>query len=137
MKPRLAQVQVRQVQAIAVANAIPGTLAGALDLAREAVAGADAADLGTRSYARFVMGVASRDMGRLEEAVREHGAGAQLFATEAVGHEPGLVYPIFVSLCGWRSEVEACTPRAPPSGTGPAGAARSIAELRHCGFLEV
>src|SRR3989441_2076926 len=52
--PRLARVQVRQAQAIALAGAIPGTLHRALQRAREAAARADAADLRTRSHARFL-----------------------------------------------------------------------------------
>src|SRR5439155_560720 len=83
---------------------IPGPLHRALERAREAAARADAADLRTRSYARFIGAVACRDMGRFEEAVEEFDIGVKLFATAAEGHEPGLVYPIFVSLCGWRAE---------------------------------
>jgi class 3 adenylate cyclase/tetratricopeptide (TPR) repeat protein len=135
--PRLAQVQVRQAQAIAVGDAIPGTLVSALELAREAAAGADAADLRTRSYARFVMGVAYRDMGRLEEAIREHNAGARLFATEAAGHEPGLVYPIFVSLCGWRSEVEVALGRFDAALATDREALRVAAEIRHSSSLAI
>ncbi|MET0850880.1 MAG: adenylate/guanylate cyclase domain-containing protein [Candidatus Rokuibacteriota bacterium] len=133
--PRLAQVRVRQAQAIVLADAIPGTLASALQLAGEAAAGADTADLRTRSYARFVMGVAYRDMGRLEEAIREHDAGARLFTTEAAGHEPGLVYPIFVSLCGWQSEVEAALGRFDAALTTGGEALRMAAEIRHSSSL--
>jgi predicted ATPase/class 3 adenylate cyclase len=133
--PRLAQVRVRQAQAIVLADAIPGTLVSALQLAGEAAAGADTADLRTRSYARFVMGVAYRDMGRLEEAIREHDAGAQLFTTEATGHEPGLVYPIFVSLCGWQSEVEAALGRFDAALTTGGEALRVAAEIRHSSSL--
>jgi predicted ATPase len=133
--PRLAQVQVRQAQAVAFADTIPGTLESALELAREAAAGADTADLRTRSYARFVMGVAYRDMGRLEEAIREHDAGVRLFATEAAGHEPGLVYPIFVSLCGWRSEVEAALGRFDAAFATGAEALRVAAEIHHSSSL--
>jgi hypothetical protein len=43
--PRLARVQVRQTQAIALAAAIPGTLHSALARAREAAARADPSDL--------------------------------------------------------------------------------------------
>jgi class 3 adenylate cyclase/tetratricopeptide (TPR) repeat protein len=135
--PRLAQVQVRQAQAIAVADAIPGTLVSALQLAREAAEGAAAADLRTRSYARFVMGVAYRDMGRLEEAIREHDAGARLFATEAAGHEPGLVYPIFVSLYGWRSEVEAALGRFDAALAAGGEALRVAGEIRHSSSLAI
>jgi tetratricopeptide (TPR) repeat protein len=134
--PRLAQVQVRQAQAIAIAGAIPGTLASALERAQQAAAGADVADLRTRSYARFLMGVAYRDMGRLEEAIREHDAGARLFAT-AAGHEPGLVYPIFVSLCGWRSEVEAALGRFDAALAAGDEALRVATEIRHSSSLAI
>jgi class 3 adenylate cyclase len=133
--PRLAQVQVRQAQAIAFADTVPGTLVSAFELAREAAAGADANDLRTRSYAHFVMGVAYRDMGRLEEAIREHDVGARLFATEAAGHESGLVYPIFVSLCGWRSEVEATLGRFNASLATGGEALRVATEIRHSSSL--
>ena len=133
--PRLAQVQVRQAQAIAFAGAIDGTLTSALGLAREAAAGADAADLRTRSYARFIMGVAYRDMGHLAEAIREHEAGAQLFATEAAGHEPGLVYPILVSLGGWRSEVEAALGRFDAALATGGEALRVAGDIRHSSGL--
>jgi tetratricopeptide (TPR) repeat protein len=135
--PRLAQVQVRQAQAIAFASAIPGTLENALALAREAAAGADAADLRTRSYAHFVMGVAYRDMGGLEEAIRAYDAGARLFATEAAGHEPGLVYPIFVSLCGWRSEVEAALGHFDTAVVTSGEALRVAVEIRHSSSLAI
>jgi class 3 adenylate cyclase/tetratricopeptide (TPR) repeat protein len=135
--PRLAQVQVRQAQAIAFADAIPGTLASALELARQAADGADAADLRTRSYARFIMGVAYRDMGRLEDAIRAHDAGAQLFSDEAAGHEPGLVYPIFVSLRAWRVEVEASLGRFDTAVATGEEAVRVAAEIRHSSSLAI
>src|SRR5439155_25053067 len=81
--PRLARVQVRQAQAIALAAAIPGTLHSALERAREAAARADASDLRTRSYARFIGAVACRDLGRLAEAVAEFDAGVALFAADS------------------------------------------------------
>jgi class 3 adenylate cyclase/tetratricopeptide (TPR) repeat protein len=135
--PRLAQVQVRQAQAIAIAAAIPGTLASVLELAREAATGADAADLRTRSYARFLMGVAYRDTGRLEDAIREHDAGARLFAAAPAGEEPGLIYPIFVSLCGWRSEVEATLGRFDAAVTSGGEALRAATEIRHSSSLAI
>ena len=135
--PRLAQVQVRQAQAIAIAAAIPGTLASALELARDAATGAHAEDLRTRSYARFLMGVVYRDMGRLEEAIREHDAGARLFATAPAGDEPGLIYPIFVSLCGWRSEVEATLGRFDAALAAGGEALRVATEIRHSSSLAI
>jgi tetratricopeptide (TPR) repeat protein len=128
-------VQVRQAQAIAIAAAIPGTLASALELARDAATGADPADLRTRSYARFVMGVACRDMGRLEEAIREYDAGAGLFATAPASDEPGLIYPIFVSLCGWRSEVEAALGHFDAALAAGGEALRVATEIRHSSSL--
>jgi tetratricopeptide (TPR) repeat protein len=83
------------------------------------------------------MGVAYRDMGRLEEAIREHDAGARLFATEAAGHEPGLVYPIFVSLCGWRAEVEAALGRFAAALATGAEALRVAVEIRHSSSLAI
>jgi tetratricopeptide (TPR) repeat protein len=106
--PRLARVQVRQAQAIALAAAIPGTLHVAIEQAREAAERADAADLRTRSYARFIGAVARRDLGRLDAAITKFDAGRALFATAAQsGQEAGLVYPIYVSLCGWGAEARA------------------------------
>jgi tetratricopeptide (TPR) repeat protein len=93
--------------------------------------------LRTRSYARFVMGVAYRDMGRLEEAIREHDAGAGLFATEAAGHEPGLVYPIYVSLYGWRSEVEAALGRFDAALAAATEALRVATDMRHSSSLAI
>jgi class 3 adenylate cyclase len=78
--PRLAQVQVRQAQAIAFAGAIPGTLQSAFDRAREATMRADESDLRTRSYAHLIAAVACRDLGRVHEAVGEFEVGLGLFA---------------------------------------------------------
>ena len=135
--PRLAQVQVRQAQAIAIAAAIPGTLGSALHLAHQAATGAEAADLRTRSYARFLMGVAYRDMGRLEEAIDEHDAGARLFATAPPSDEPGLIYPILVSLCGWRSEVEASLGRFDAARASGDEALRVATDIRHSSSLAI
>jgi tetratricopeptide (TPR) repeat protein len=105
---RLAQVQVRQAQAVAASGVIPGTLSLAIEKAREASRNADPRDLRTRSYAQYILGLACRDLGRIGEAVREFGAGLALF--EQVGRhsaESGLVLPIYVSLSAWRSEAYA------------------------------
>ena len=136
-RPRLAQVQVRQAQAITIAGAIPGTLGSALELAREAATGAAADDLRTRSYARFIMGVAYRDMGQLHDAVREHDTGARLFDAGVSGAEPGLVYPIFVSLCGWRCEVEAALGRFDAAQAVGGDGLRVATELRHTSSLAI
>jgi len=134
--PRLARVQVRQAQAIALAAAIPGTLHSALERAREAAARADAGDLRTRSYARFIGAVACRDLGRLAEAVAEFDAGVALFAADS-HDDPGLVYPIFVSLCGWRSEVLAGLGRFEAARRSAMEALRMATEIRHPSSLSI
>ena len=127
--PRLAQVRSDRPRPSPSRTRSRGRSASALELAREAAAGADAADLRTRSYARFVMGVAYRDMGRLEDAIREHDAGARLFATEATGHEPGLVYRSS-SACavalGSRPLSAALTSRSPQAARRCAWPRRSV-----------
>jgi class 3 adenylate cyclase/tetratricopeptide (TPR) repeat protein len=106
--PRLAQVQLRHAQAVAHEGVIPGTLQSAIAKAREAFERADPGDLRTRSYARFIVGHACRDLGRVVEALREFGAGLALFQqVDRYGEEPGLVFPIYVSLSAWRSEAHA------------------------------
>ncbi len=106
--PRLAQVQLRQAQAVVLNDVIPGILQSAVEKAREAFERADPRDLRTRSYARFIMGHACRDLGRVSEALREFGAGLALFdQVDRHGEEPGLVIPIYVSLSAWRSETYA------------------------------
>jgi predicted ATPase/class 3 adenylate cyclase len=136
--PRLARVQVRQAQAIAFASAIPGTLHSALERAREAVARADAADLRTRSYARFIAGVACRDLGHLGEAIREFDDGTALFSTaQTSGHDPGLIYPIFVSLAGWRSEAHAALGNFDAARGSATESVRVAAEIRHSGSLSI
>src|SRR5207247_1272898 len=119
------------------AGASPGPRHGALERAREAAARADAADLRTRSYARFIGAVACRDMGRFEEAVEEFDIGVKLFATAAEGHEPGLVYPIFVSLCGWRSEAEGALGRFDAALASATEALRMATEIRHASSLSI
>ncbi len=106
--PRLAQVQLRQAQAVALNDVIPGTLQSAVEKAREAFERADPRDLRTRSYAQFIVGHACRDLGRVAEALEEFGAGLALFdQVDRYGEEPGLVIPIYVSLSAWRSEAHA------------------------------
>jgi class 3 adenylate cyclase/tetratricopeptide (TPR) repeat protein len=136
--PRLARVQVRQAQAIALAAAIPGTLDLALERAREAAARADAGDLRTRSYARFIAAVACRDMGRIEEGVEEFDLGVNLFTAAAESaQEPGLVYPIYVSLCGWRAEANASLGRFTAATASATEAVRKAAEIRHPSSLSI
>jgi tetratricopeptide (TPR) repeat protein len=107
---RLAQVQVRHAQAIALSGVFPGTLQSALERAREAYARAAAHDLRTRSYARLVAGDACRSLGRMSDAVEEFDEGlALLKPLHRQGDDLGLVLPIYVSLCAWRSEAHAAT----------------------------
>ncbi len=135
--PRLARVQVRQAQAIAFAAAIPGSLHSALERAREAAARAGTEDLRTRSYARFIAAVACRDMGRLDEAVEEFDIGVDLFAHAERGAEPGLVYPIFVSLCGWRAEAHATLGRFDAALASATAGLRMASDIRHAGSLSI
>jgi len=135
--PRLARVQVRQAQAIALAAAIPGALAAALPRARAAAARADGGDLRTRSYARFIAAVACRDMGRVEEALEEFDLGVDVFSAAATDQEPGLVYPIYVSLCGWRAEAHASLGRFTAATASAAEAVRKAAEIRHPSSLSI
>ena len=106
--PRLAQVQVRQAQAVAYSCVIPGTLESGIEKAREAFDRADPGDVRTRSYAQFIIGHACRELGRITEAVQGFGTGIALFdSLERYGQEPGLVFPIYVSLRAWCSEAQA------------------------------
>ena len=105
---RLAKVQVRQAQAIALMGLLPGTFESAIERAREAYHHAEPGDLRTRSYAQFVASVSCRDLGRLRDAIAETDRGLALFPSLAAGGtEAGLILPIYVSLCAWRSEVYA------------------------------
>jgi class 3 adenylate cyclase/tetratricopeptide (TPR) repeat protein len=130
--PRLARVQVRQAQAIGFAAAIPGTLHSAIERAREAATHADPSDLRTRSYARFIAAVACRDLGRLDEAIAEFEAGTGLFATAAAsGLEPGLIYPIYVSLCGWGAEARAALGHFDAALASASDALRMAIDIKH------
>jgi class 3 adenylate cyclase/tetratricopeptide (TPR) repeat protein len=130
--PRLARVQVRQAQAIALSAAIPGTLHSAIDRAREAARRADATDLRTRSYAQFIAGVACRDLGRIGAALAEFDGGIRLFSAEtAARQDPGLVYPIYVSLCGWRAEARAALGDLDAALASADDALRMAAEIKH------
>jgi class 3 adenylate cyclase/tetratricopeptide (TPR) repeat protein len=136
--PRLAQVQVRQAQAIAASGVIPGTLSLAIEKAREAFENADPRDLRTRSYARYMVGLACRDLGRIGEAVREFGAGIALF--EPLGRhseESGLVLPIYVSLSAWRSEAEATLGDFQQAFAAASEALRVATDIHHPSSLSV
>ena len=136
--PRLARVQVRQAQAVALATAIPGTLSAARERAREAATRADPVDLRTRSYARFIAAVACRDLGRIQDAIEEYDLGTALFTPAATqGQEPGLVYPICVSLGGWRSEAFAALGNFDAARASATEALRVANEIRHGGSLTI
>ncbi len=136
--PRLARVQVRQAQAIALSGVIPGTLESAIDKAREAFDRADPCDLRTRSYAQYLVGRACRDLGRIAEAVKAFAAGTALFASaDQSGEEPGLVFPIYVSLCGWRSEACATLGEFQQALASATEALRMATEIRHPSSLAI
>lgn len=99
---RLARLRVCQAQAEALDWFEPRSLGPALAHAREADQLATPADVRTRSYARFIAGVACRDLGRYDEALDTFDSGiALLYAPHG---EVGLIEPIRVSLCAWRAE---------------------------------
>jgi len=135
---RLAQVQLRQAQAIALDGVIPGTIESALEKARQAFAGADPGDLRTRTYARFIMGNAYRDLGRVTEAVEEFSAGLSLFEpVRGYGEEPGLVVPIYVSLNAWRAEAYAALGDFQRATVSAEDALRVATEIHHPTSLAV
>src|SRR5262249_22892128 len=79
---------------------------------------------------------ACRDIGRIAEAVEEYDLGVGLFTAAAGGdEEPGLVYPIFVSLCGWRSEALAALGRLDAALASATAGPRMATQLRHSGSL--
>ncbi len=136
--PRLAQVQLRQAQAVAVTGVIAGTLQSAIEKAREAFERADPRDLRTRGYAQFVVGHACRDLGHVAEAVREFGAGLALFGpADGYGEEPGLVFPIYVSLTAFRAEAYATLGDFPQALASAREALRVATDIRHPNSLAV
>jgi class 3 adenylate cyclase/tetratricopeptide (TPR) repeat protein len=135
--PRLAQAQLRQAQAV-INGVISGTLESAIDRAREAFERAGPGDLRTRSYAQFVVGYACRDLGRIPEAVREFGVGLALFEPmDRYGEEPGLVFPIHVSLSAWCSEAYAALGNFPQAFASAREALRVATEIHHPTSLAV
>jgi tetratricopeptide (TPR) repeat protein len=130
--PRLARVQVRQAQALALMWLFPGTFDSAIERAREAFHRADPADLRTRGYAQFIAGVSCRDLGRLGDAIAEFGRGIALFPPPGqAGEEAGLVFPIYVSLCIWRSEVHGALGEFDAALASAAEGLRVASEIRH------
>jgi class 3 adenylate cyclase/tetratricopeptide (TPR) repeat protein len=136
--PRLAQVQLRQAQGVALMGVIPGTLESAIQKAGEAFERADPCDLRTRSYARFILGNAYRDLGRFAEALREFSAGLALFEqVNRHGEEPGLVLPIYASLSAWRSEAHAALGDFQQAFVSAREALRVATEIHHPTSLAV
>ena len=132
--PRIAQVQVRQAQAMAVTGVIPGTMESAIDKALEAARRAEPADLRTRAYAQFVAGLGCRDLGRIADAIREFQTGADLFRTaDPHGDHAGLTFPIYVSLCAWKSEAHAAVGDFDLALASADTALRMATEIRHSG----
>jgi class 3 adenylate cyclase/tetratricopeptide (TPR) repeat protein len=130
--PQLAQVQLRRAQAVAFTGAVPGTLASAIDQAREALERAAPDDVRTRSYARFIVGHAARDLGRITEAVSEFAAGLTLFEhVNRHGRDAGFVLPIYVSLGAWRSEAYAALGEFQAAVTSADDALRIATNTRH------
>jgi tetratricopeptide (TPR) repeat protein len=135
--PRLAQVQVRQAQAV-INGVISGTLESAVDRAREAFQHAGPGDLRTRSYAQFLVGYACRDLGRIPEAVRGFGVGLALFEPlDRYGEEPGLVFPIHVSLSAWCAEAYAALGDFPQAFASAQEALRVATDIHHPTSLAV
>ncbi len=136
--PRLAKVQVRQAQAMAVTGLIPGTFEAAIEKAREAFARAAPTDLRTRSYAQFVAGLCCRDLGRFGEAIQELGDGIALFGSPGdSAEEPGLVFPIYVSLCCWRSEVQGAVGDLDAALASATEGLRMANEIRHASSMSI
>jgi tetratricopeptide (TPR) repeat protein len=134
--PRLAQVQLRQAEAVALTGVIIGTLESAIEKARAAFERADPRDLRTRGYARFIVGHACRGLGRIAEAVREFGAGLALFAeVDRYGKESGLVFPIYVSLSVWCSEAYATAGDFQQAFVSARDALRVATDIRHSASL--
>jgi class 3 adenylate cyclase/tetratricopeptide (TPR) repeat protein len=136
--PRLAQVQLRRAQEIAFTCVMPGTLQSAIEQAREAFERAGLHDLRTRSYARFIVAHASRDLGRITEAVREFDAGTELFEhVDRRGQETGFAFPIYVSLGAWRSEAYAAMGEFHKAFASARDALRMATDIGHAPSLGV
>ena len=129
---RLARVQLQEAQTILYTTVLPGTLESAIDRAREAFDRADPRDLRTRTYAKYIVGSLCRTLGRISEAIDEFGVGTALFASdEQSGEEPGLVFPIYVSLCEQRSEACATLGDFRQALASATEALRMATETRH------
>ena len=134
--PRLAQVQLRRAQAIVATCVMPGTLESAMEETRQALERASPDDLRTRSYARFIMGHALRDLGRIRDAVSEFSAGIALF--EGVGRHDraaDLAVPIYVSLSAWCAEAHAAAGDFEAALVSARDALRMATEIQHAAGL--
>jgi tetratricopeptide (TPR) repeat protein len=84
------------------------------------------------------VGHACRDLGRVAEALREFGAGlAQFDQVDRYGAEPGLVFPIYVSLSAWRSEAHAALGDFQQAFVSAREALRVATEIHHPTSLAV
>jgi tetratricopeptide (TPR) repeat protein len=115
---------------------MPGTLESAMEEARRALEGASPDDLRTRSYARFIMGHASRDLGRIRDAVSEFSTGIALFeGVDRHDQAAGLAIPIYVSLSAWCSEAHAAAGDFGAALVSARDALRMANELQHAAGL--
>jgi tetratricopeptide (TPR) repeat protein len=129
-------VQLRRAQAVIFPGAVPGTLASAIDQAREAFERAAPDDVRTRSYAKFIVGHAARDLGRITEAVSEFAAGLTLFEhVDRNGRDAGFALPIYVSLGAWRSEAYAALGEFQAAVTSGDDALQMATDIRHASSL--
>ena len=77
-----------------------------------------------------------RDLGRLRDAIDEASQGLTLFpALAAGGNEAGLIFPIYVSLGGWRAEVHATLGEFDAALASAAEALRMAGEMHHLSSL--
>ena len=131
-RERLAQVRVRQAQALWNLWSGPRNLEDAVEVAREAFALAAPDDLRTRSYAQFLAGAALLARGRFHDAVQEFDAGVALFTAVPVDAEAaGLVLPIRGSIRAWEAEAYAALGEFGPALAAAAEAQRIASQLRH------
>jgi class 3 adenylate cyclase/tetratricopeptide (TPR) repeat protein len=131
-RERLAQVRVRQAQALWNLWSGSRNLEDAAEVAREAFALAAPDDLRTRSYAQFLAGAALLARGRFHDAVQEFDAGVALFTAVPVDAEAaGLVLPIRGSIRAWEAEAYATLGEFGPALVAAAEAQRIASQLRH------
>ena len=101
---RLAEVLVRRAQRLWARNEFRDVLKTAEDVRR--LAAPD--DVRTHSYAQFLAGSASRDLGAIPGAIEYFAGGARLFETMRFDHpDAPAAFPILVNLLAWQSEAHA------------------------------